>query len=84
MQDYILDQDKSIHLNNSKETIRFALKCNLIEDTNIGYTLVEAIDNRNKSSHEYWNENELKTYISDIIERYYPAMECADNRLRGN
>ncbi len=59
----------------SKETIRFALKSNLIEDKNIGYTLVEAIDNRNKLSHEYWKENQLQIYIMDIVKRYYSAME---------
>ncbi len=84
IQDYILEQDKSIQINYSKETIRFALKSNLIEDKSIGYTLVEAIDNRNKSSHEYWNEKELQTYISDIVKRYYPAMEYVVERLRGN
>ncbi|MFV0441820.1 MAG: nucleotidyltransferase substrate binding protein [Lachnospirales bacterium] len=84
IQDYILEQDKSIQINYSKETIRFALKSNLIEDKNIGYVLIEAIDNRNKSSHEYWNESELETYINDIIERYYPAMDYVVERLRGN
>ncbi len=47
---------------------------NIVEDNNIGYTLIEAIDNRNKSSHEYCDEEDLKEYISDIINEYYPAM----------
>lgn len=84
IQDYLLEQDKSIQINYSKETIKFALKSNLIEEKSIGYTLIEAIDNRNKSSHEYWNENELQIYLKDIIDSYYPAMDYVSNRLRGN
>ncbi len=84
LQDYIIEQDRSIQINYSKETIRIALKINLIKDKNVGYTLVEAIENRNKSSHEYWNDSEIETYISDITKRYYPAMDYVREQLRGN
>lgn len=84
IQDYLFEKDRSIQINYSKETIKFALKSNLIEDKNLGYTLIEAIDNRNKSSHEYWNEVELQTYLKDITESYYPSMDYVRNRLRGH
>ncbi len=82
IKDYILEKDKSIEINYSKETIKIALKTKLIEDQNISYILIEAIDNRNKSSHEYWNDSELQIYIEDIIKKYYPAMNYVKERLK--
>ncbi len=83
VQDYILEQDKSIKINYSKETIKIALKINLIDDEDIAYTLIEAIDNRNKSSHEYWEDEDIESYINDIKNDYYPSMRYIVEKIKG-
>ncbi len=83
LKDYLLEKDKSLNINYSKETIKFALKTNLVENNDLAYILMEAIDNRNKFSYEYCTEDELEQYLKNIINEYYPAMYCIYKNLKG-
>ncbi len=84
LKDYLIEQDKSIQINYSKETIKVALKTNIIEDENIAYVLLEAIDNRNISSHEYFKEEDIDSYVNTIINTYFREMNYMRKRLMKN
>ncbi len=56
----------------STTAIKHALKTEVIKNDNLARSLLEAIQDRNVSSHEYLLEKGLDKYVDNIITVYYP------------
>ncbi len=60
----------------STTAIKLAFSTGVIHSESLSRVLIEAIQNRNMSSHEYMVENGLEEYVDSIRSRFHPAL-CA-------
>ncbi len=80
-----LEIEPNTKIAGSTTAIKHALKTNIIQDDKLARKLIEAIQDRNMSSHEYLLETGLEKYVGNIVENYYSTyldlMNCYERIL---
>lgn len=71
---FALAIEPSGRVSGSTTAIKLAFSTGVIHSESLSRVLIEAIQNRNMSSHEYMVENGLEEYVDSIRSRFKPAL----------